>query len=359
MIYPLSSRASAIRLDPGRELDHRPEKILDCLVIGGGPAGLTAAIYLARYRRRFQVIDAGTSRAALIATSHNHAGFPEGVHGTVLLSRMTEQARKYGAHIVPGAVTGLDRRADDVFVAELNSQRIAARTILLATGVVDREPDLPNVPDAIQRGLVHHCGICEGYETLGKRVGVLGHANSGLHEALFLRTYTSDVTLLSLGCPLILSEEERRQVAEAGIAVVEEPVKHVVIEGERICAFKTRDGGHLSFDALYSALGSDARSDLVRGLGTRLDDKGCVITDEHQRSSTDGLFAAGDVVRSLDQISVAMGEAAIAATAIHNRLRGIPALTAFGDDTLSFAPQHLASRENTSAHSTLIHHGSR
>ena len=349
MTYPLSSRARAIRFDPGREPDHRPERILDCLVIGGGPAGLTAAIYLARFRRRFQVIDAGMSRAALIPTSHNHAGFPEGIHGKVLLSRMTEQARKYGAHIASGTVTGLEPRADGVFVAELGSERIAARTILLATGVVDREPDLPNVPDAIQRGLVHHCGICEGYETLGKRVGVLGHANSGLHEALFLRAYTSDITLLSLGCPLVLSEDERRQAAEAGIAVVEEAVNHVVIEGERICALKTRDGGHLSFDALYSALGSDARSDLVRRLGTRLDDNGCVITDEHQRSSTDGLFAAGDVVRSLDQISVAMGEAAIAATAIHNRLRGIMTSTASGGNTLSFAPQHLGSREPSQA----------
>lgn len=281
MTYPLSSRASAVQLDLGWEPDHRRERVLDCLVIGGGPAGLTAAIYLARFRRRFQVIDAGMSRAALIPTSHNHAGFPEGVHGKTLLSRMTEQARKYGAHIVSGEIAGLKRRADGIFVAELGAERIAARTILLATGVVDREPDLPNVPDAIQRGLVHHCGICEGYETLGKRVGVLGHANSGLHEALFLRAYTSDVTLLSLGCPLALSEEEQRQAAQAGIAVIDEPVKHVVIEGERICALAMRDGGHLSFEALYSALGSDARSDLVHRLGTRLDDKGCVVTDEH------------------------------------------------------------------------------
>lgn len=96
-----------------------------------------------------------------------------------------------------------------------------------------------------------------------------------------------------------------------------------------------------SFDVLYAALGSDARSDLVRGLGTHLDDKGCVVTDAHQRSSTDGLFAAGDVVRSLDQISVAMGQAAIAATAIHNRLRGVPSPKTASDDTLSFSAQSL------------------
>ncbi|MEL6065187.1 NAD(P)/FAD-dependent oxidoreductase [Methylobacterium sp. DCY52] len=318
-----------------------PESALDCLVIGGGPAGLTAAIYLARFRRRFQVVDAGRSRAALIPTSHNHAGFPEGIHGRTLLGRMTEQARRYGAHIVRGSITHLERRPDGVFVATVGSERIAARTVLLATGVVDREPALPDVPDAIQRGLVRHCGICDGYEILGKRVAVIGHGSSGLHEAMFLRTYTFDVTLLSLGCPLSLSEDERRKAAEAGIGVVEEPVERVIVDGDEVRALAMRDGDHRSFDALYSALGSDARSDLVRGLGTHLDDKGCVVTDEHQRSSTDGLFAAGDVVRSLDQISVAMGQAAIAATAIHNRLRGVPSPKGAPEDTLSFSPQDL------------------
>lgn len=318
-----------------------PERVLDCLVIGGGPAGLTAAIYLARFRRRFQLVDAGRSRAALIPTSHNHAGFPEGIHGRTLLGRMTEQARRYGAHIVHGSVTRLERRPDGPFIAAVGAEQVAAHTVLLATGVVDREPALPDVPDAIRRGLVRHCGICDGYEVLGKRVAVIGHGSSGLNEALFLRTYTSDVTLLSLACPLTLSDDERRQAAEAGIGVVEEPVERVVVEGDQVRALAMRDGDRRSFDALYSALGSDARSDLVRGLGTDLDDKGCVVTDAHQRSSTDGLFAAGDVVRSLDQISVAMGQAAIAATAIHNRLRGVPSPKEAPGDTLSFSPQDL------------------
>ncbi|WP_202131050.1 NAD(P)/FAD-dependent oxidoreductase [Methylobacterium sp. 2A] len=320
---------------------------MDFLVIGGGPGGLTAAIYLARFRRRFQVIDAGRSRAALIPTSHNHAGFPEGINGKTLLARMAEQARKYGAHIAADTVTQLVRRSDGVFLATIDAEQIAARTILLATGIVDREPALPDVPDAIQRGLVRHCGICDGYEVLGRRVAVIGHGSSGINEALFLRTYTSDVTLLSLGCPLSLSEDERGQAAEAGIRVVEEPVARVVIEGDQIRALAMSEGDPRSFDALYSALGSDARSDLVRSLGTHVDDKGCVVTDAHQRSSTDGLFAAGDVVRSLDQISVAMGQAAIAATAIHNRLRGMPAPKGSPNDTLSFSPQDLCTWSNS------------
>lgn len=315
------------------------ETILDTIIIGGGPAGLTAAIYLARYHRDFQVIDAGKSRAALIPTSHNHAGFPEGISGKYLLARMTAQAQKYGAPIMSGTVAELGRRTDGLFAASVDGKHLLARTILLATGVVDIEPDLPDIADAIQNGFVHHCGICEGYESQDKRLGVIGHASSGLHEALFLRSYSRDITLLSLGCPMTLSDEERQRAEAAGIAIVEDAIASVVIEDGKIRSLTSHTGSCRPFDAIYSALGSKARSDIVRDLGTKLNNKGCVVTDAHQRSSTDGLFVAGDVVRSLDQISVAMGEAAIAATAIHNRLRE-QAHTDSSNDTMSFSPQN-------------------
>ncbi|HJU19247.1 MAG TPA: NAD(P)/FAD-dependent oxidoreductase [Stellaceae bacterium] len=317
-----------------------PDAPLDCLVIGGGPAGLTAAIYLARFRRRFQVVDNGASRAALIPTSHNHAGFPEGIHGPTLLERMGAQARKYGAPIISGTINSLERRTDGMFAARLGEDRLISRTVLLATGVIDREPELPGLTGVIQRGLVRHCGICDGYEVTDRKVGILGHGDSGLHEALFLKTYTSNLTLLSLGAPLGLSEDEHRSATAAGIILMEEPVVSVAVEGDRIGAITLRSGASHTFDALYSALGSDARSDLARQVGAVLDARGCIATDEHQRTSVDALFAAGDVVRSLDQISVAMGEAAIAATAIHNRLRGVPAPASPIDEVLSFSPEY-------------------
>ena len=121
------------------------------------------------------------------------------------------------------------------------------------------------------------------------------------------------------GEELILLPDERQKAAAAGITVIREPVASVTIERDRIVSLTTQQGAYHSFDSIYSALGSKARSDLLRGLGTVLDENGCVATDEPQRSSTDGLFAAGDVVRNLDQISVAMGQAAIAATAISPR----------------------------------------
>lgn len=295
-------------------------EILDCLVIGAGPAGLAAAIYLARYRRHFVVMDGGDPRASLIPTSHNLPGFPEGMHGSVLLERMSAQARRYGAPIVRGMVTDLGRDANGLFVADTGAGPVTARTVLLATGVADRHPDVPDLRGAIQRGLIRYCAVCDGYESTGRRVGVLGRGSSGLGEALFLRTYCSDITLLSFGCPLSLSETENIRAEAAGIVRVVEPVASIAIEDGQV-HLRTAHGPDHCFEVMYAEMGSDAHSGLVRPLGTRLDDMGCIPTDRHQHSSTDGLFAAGDVVRSLDQISVAMGEAAIAATAIHNRLR--------------------------------------
>jgi thioredoxin reductase (NADPH) len=299
---------------------------LDCIVVGGGPAGLTAAIYLARYRRRFCLIDASASRARLIPLSHNLPGFTQGVRGTELLEMMTSQAKKFGAEIVPGVLDSLERGGDGVFTATLRSgpREYRARTVLLATGVVDREPELPNVESAVRRGLIRHCPICDGYEVIDKKIGVIGSGNSALQEALFLLTYTRDITLLSLGKPLDLSRQELRRAADAGIKIVEYPIAQVVIKEDRIKALTTESGEAHIFDSLYSALGSVAQSDLARGLGANVDDKGCIETDRHQRTSLEGLFAAGDVVRGLNQIGVAIGEGAIAATSIHNLLRGSP-----------------------------------
>lgn len=293
---------------------------MDCLVIGGGPAGLTAAIYLARFRRQFLVLDAGASRAATIPLSHNHAGFPDGITGPDLLARMRAQAERYGATILPGRVERLQAAPEGGFVATIAGRTLHAARVLLATGGEDIEPDLPGLEGAIRRGLLRHCPICDAYEVIDQKVGLIGYGKCRIREALLLRAYTSDLTLLTLGRQLDLSDEEERLVRQTGMQVIDAPLARLEMEDGKIAAWNLHDGTAHRFHTVYAALGTRVHSDLARDLGARADEDGALLVDAHQQSSVEGLYAAGDVVRGLSQISVAMGEAAIAATAINASL---------------------------------------
>jgi thioredoxin reductase (NADPH) len=286
---------------------------------------LTAAIYLARFRRRFLVVEGGASRASWIPISHNHAGFPEGIAGPELLARMRAQAERYGARIIQGQVEELERLDDDTFSATLARETIKARTVLMATGVEDSEPELPNLDGAVRKGLIRHCPICDAYEVIDHKVAIIGYGRCCIREALLLRAYTADLTLLTLGREVDISAEEQRALLECDVRVLDEPVSHVACDGERITAWRMHSGAVHQFDTVYTALGLKIRSDLAKVLEAQHDEDGALITDAHQRTSVPGLYAAGDVVQGLTQISVATGQAAIAATDINNSLGRIRA----------------------------------
>jgi thioredoxin reductase (NADPH) len=297
---------------------------LDCLVIGAGPGGLTAAVYLARYRRDFLVVDAGASRAGWIPVSHNLPAFPDGIPGPELLARMRAAAERHGARVEAGEVRRLER-AGDGFAADLGGRTVTARRVLLATGVDDVQPELPDLEDAVRRGLVRVCPICDAYEARDRKVAIIGYGKCRVREALLLRTYTTDLTLLTLGRELELTGEERAELREAGVRLVEEPVSAIAAEGDQVAAWRMSSGVEHRFDVLYTALGLRARSGLATALGAEHDSDGALVVDEHQRTSVPGLYAAGDVVRGLGQVSVATGQAAIAATAINNSLERLRA----------------------------------
>ncbi|MGE0180255.1 MAG: NAD(P)/FAD-dependent oxidoreductase [Sphingomonas sp.] len=291
----------------------------DCLIIGGGPAGLTAAIYLARFHLSLTVVDAGDSRAALIPCTRNHAGFPGGISGPDLLARMKEQAQLYGAAIESGHVTRIDRD-NGGFSVEWGSGPVRAQTVLLATGVRNRRPPMDEAEHdaALQAGLIRYCPICDGYEVTDKKVGVIGDDSHGVAEAVFLRGYTQEVTLIAPDMAHHLSGADRTRLRELRIRSVDGPCRTIRIEGDQI-AVETA-AGRFAFDSLYPALGSDVRNKLAAQLGAALNDSGCVLVDSHQRTNVPGLYAAGDVVIGLDQISHAMGEGGVAATTIRNDL---------------------------------------
>ena len=170
----------------------------DCVVVGAGPAGLTAAIYLARFRRKVLVIDGGGSRAAWIPKSHNHPGFPDGIGGKALLSRMRRQAEHYGAQINSGNVSDL-KVLKTGFRLHTAEGTLAARRVVLATGVTDNEPAVPGFEAAVLDGLIRVCPICDGYEVIGKSVGVIGADDHAGREARFLTTYSGDRYGVKLG----------------------------------------------------------------------------------------------------------------------------------------------------------------
>ncbi len=291
----------------------------DCIIIGAGPAGLTAAIYLARFHLSIRLFDSGSSRAALIPCSHNHAGYPDGIAGKELLARMLAQAEKYGARREGIKVTAIERDGED-FMIVAGDRRFAARTVLLATGVMNHRPEMPDDEHdrALAAGLLRYCPICDAYEVTDKRVGVIGTGDHGMEEALFLRGYTKHVTLIAPGAAHELDDACLAKLDAGGIAHVDGPCTPIRCDGDALVV-ETADGER-RFDSVYPALGSHIRSELAVAVGANATDEGCLEVDQHQRTSVPGLFAAGDVVLGLDQISQAMGQAGVAATTIRNLL---------------------------------------
>jgi thioredoxin reductase (NADPH) len=293
----------------------------DCIIVGAGPAGLTAAIYLARFHLSIRVFDSGDSRAAKIPCTRNHAGYPEGISGTDLLALMLRQAEHHGVVREVTEVTAVVP-IDAGFRVEVGPGHAAfeARTVLLATGVVNNPPrmDMAEHDAALARGLIRYCPICDGYEVTDKRVGVIGTGDHGMKEALFLRGFTRQVTLIAHDGEHDLDDSCRARLADAGIEWVDGPCTPIRTDGEEMIV-QTASGG-LRFDSVYPALGSVIRSNLAVAAGASASDDGCLEVDSHQRTSIPGLFAAGDVVKGLDQISHAMGEAGVAATTIRNLL---------------------------------------
>ena len=299
--------------------DAMPSPISDCLVIGAGPAGLTSAIYLARFRLQVTVIESGHGRASSIPKTRNHAGFPNGISGKALVARMREQASLYGVHPRRGTVTALARHRAG-FVAATTLGPIRARAVLLATGIADRRPPMsPAVHDrALTNGLLRYCPVCDGYEVSGKRLGVFGTGAHGAKEAEFLRSFSSDVTLINPSGRHQLTAPMRRHLKKLSVQVLDGPAAGVILKqgGLSVCIGTERH----SFSTVYSALGADVHSGLAAALKAKRTSQGCLFVDAHQRTTVPGLYAAGDVVAGLNQISHAMGSAAVAAVAVRNDL---------------------------------------
>lgn len=308
--------------------------LLDCIIIGAGPAGLTAAEYLARFHRRVVTlgVEGPTPRLLSIDRTYNLPGYPSGVPGAVLLARLRQQAGEMGAELRPETATCVEGSDGDFLVHLSDDSWLRARKVILAMGVRDRHPDIPGIKAHIGK-FVRYCPVCDGYEHTGKHLGILGSGGSVARHALFLETFSNHITIFLHGKSADSLGAYRQKLNEKGIQVFEPRVARIIeqskeeLEAETAgqapypgCGVLLEDGTEHPLSVLYSALGCDLHLDPVKPLGLELDEDGYIIADMHQQTNAPGVYAAGDLVSQINQISVAFGQATIAAVHIHNVL---------------------------------------
>ncbi|MBA2710523.1 MAG: NAD(P)/FAD-dependent oxidoreductase [Tatlockia sp.] len=289
----------------------------DCIIIGGGPAGLTAGIYLARFRRSAVIFDNLDSRASRIPLSHNYPCFPSGISGKDLLKKFHEQLSSYPIPIINKKVETL-KKDEQGFLIEVEENLYRTNNIILATGVKDNEPELPNLLDGVFKGLIRHCAVCDAFEVINRKLAVIGEGDQGLNEALFLRNYTPNVTLITSEKSNLWSKKQLKLISDANIKITDLKIEAIELTKSK-AEIVFVDGKTEHYDSLYSALGCIKNNKLAIDVDAKLS-KGLIVVNKKQETSVPGLYAAGDIVSGLNQICVAESQAAIAATAIHDKL---------------------------------------
>jgi thioredoxin reductase (NADPH) len=241
-----------------------------------------------------------------------------GISGPNLLEKLRTQASQYGAELRAGCVRSLDRHGEEFVVVMTDETPVTAPKVILATGIVDEKPNLPGMREFIYRGRVRFCPICDGYEAMDQHIAVIGLFKPALKKAIFLRTYSRRVTLL-LMADVSPSKQDLRLLQDADVELRRAPVVDLLEQNDHVKAVLA-DGTSLVPDVLYPAMGCRVRSDLALRLGASHDDIGSLLTGGDQLTSVPGLYAIGDITTELHQLSVSVGQAAIAATHIHNHL---------------------------------------
>ena len=303
-------------------------KSYDCIVIGAGPAGLSASIFLARYRHRVLTFHHNSPRNAYAHGVHGFLGH-HGIPPTELLARGRDEVAEHGGLIVEACVTAIERVGQD-FRVTIGDEGSGDRTfessrVLLATGLRDATPDLPGFRE-FYGFTVHHCPDCDGYESRDKRIAVLGSGHDTVGFALNLLTWSDRVTLITDGDGGDISAADREKLASLKVEMRDATV--TALEGDseskQLQRVRFAKGEPLECDALFFNLGSQPASNLHEMLGCKLDDEcGLIWVDETQQTSVEGVYAAGDITPRSQLAIVAASEGAMAAIHIHQSL--IPA----------------------------------
>jgi thioredoxin reductase len=288
----------------------------DVVVVGGGAAGLSAALVLTRARRRIAVVDAGEPRNA---PAQHMQGFlsRDGFPPAELLRLAREEATGYGANIVTGRVSDVRRTDGDALRFDVRLARgdaLSARRVLIATGLRDALPDIPGVRERWGRDLLH-CPYCHGYEVRDQQLGVLGGSADAVQHALVIRQWADDVVFFSQGT--VLSADERERLVARAIGVVDEPVTRLVVEDDRLRGVELANGRVVPRDAVFVRPAFVPHHDLLLDLGCATHDNGWVVADPTGRTTVAGVWVAGNAVNPRAQLITAAGEGSAAAIAIN------------------------------------------
>jgi len=294
--------------------------LYDCVIIGGGPAGLSAALQLARSNRQVIVVDGARGRSTFRQVNHNYLGFPGGVAARDLRALGRQQVGMYPVAFVDDEVSSL-KLVRGVFQAELGSSRtVRARSAVLATGVTDDFPDVSGWQDYVGRSLFW-CIVCDGYAARGKRVVAVGNHTDAAVTALQFLHFTPTVSLVTNNLQCALDGRCKGKLARHGVELFTGELTEFFGDDGILCGVGLADGRSLAVDFVFSLQGSAPNSALAKGAGASCDQDGYVKVDEEQHTNVPGLFAAGDLSnRHAHQVATAVHEGLTAATAAHHFL---------------------------------------
>ncbi|MDG6107725.1 NAD(P)/FAD-dependent oxidoreductase [Dactylosporangium aurantiacum] len=288
----------------------------DVIIIGGGAAGLSAALVLARARRRVAVVDAGAPRNAPAAHMHGFLG-SDGRPPGELLAAGRREVEGYGGELIAGTVTGLSGDVPSFDVRLADGRRLRARRVLVTTGLRDEIPDVAGARERWGRDLLH-CPYCHGYEVRDRRLGVLGGSPEAVTHAHLIRQWSAHLTFFTGGAAL--DQLERARFRARGIAVVEQPVTQLVVEEDRLTGVRLASGDLVPLDAVFVRPRFVANDTLLTAAGCAVTADGWVAVDAGGRTSVAGLWAAGNAVNPRATVITAAGEGSAAAIAMNNDL---------------------------------------
>ncbi|MEP6508896.1 MAG: NAD(P)/FAD-dependent oxidoreductase [Gemmatimonadales bacterium] len=295
------------------------ESVYDVAIVGGGPAGLSAALWLARYLHSVVLIDSGDPRNWETRGINGFLG-SQGIKSPDLRKRGREDAERFGAKLVAAIVDKVDNVNGERFVLTLQSgEKIHSRRLLLAIGIKDVWPRIPGLADTYGE-TAHVCPDCDGYDTIDKKTIVIGAGRKAVGMALSLANWTKEIVICTNGEPLTIEHNQLDKLKGLNIPVLDPKIEKVSSENREIRCITLEGGMQLDCEKLFFAIGQYPADDLGAQLKCKRDDSGLIVIDEHYRTSVLNVFAAGDIVPGPQLAIAAASDGAIAALAIHASL---------------------------------------